>query len=929
MQPARSVCLLTILTSAFALAQSKPSSDIQWPHSIGNKASSSQRKGIRQVGPRNPRRSAATYYFNRGWARISGDGTMADTFTSPDGQSMNPRPDDFPLTDGIVDCVRSCSLSEVYSQSWNLVLFTPPGNMYQRGWGYITATTQNVAINGSQLTVSGSATGSAWFLPCEMQAGDCIDTGDTYILNAQFNYLAQFTGGADDWTLQDVYMASQNSVPLINQPLIPTATVPGGPGFVLNVNGTGFVSGSVVNWNGSPRPTAFVNSKELSATIGQTDIVAPTTAFVTVTSPGPGGGTSNTGQFNVIVPSNTVHMNRSDYGVGSNAFVVSTSDFNADGKLDLVVTNQSDNNVSILLGNGDGTFQPGVTFATATQPKWVAVEDLNGDGKPDLAVACFSPGVVSILFGNGDGTFQPHIDYSTGGGAFSIVTGDLNGDGKLDLAVANYDSQGTYAVLLGNGDGTFQPAVSYSTDSYPIALTMGDFNGDGTLDLAIVNQPIQGNSGVSIWSGNGDGTFQKSGSYTITEPFWVSTADFNGDGKLDLVVAAASLVILSGNGDGTFQSPVTIVSDAVDIAVVAGDFNGDGKLDLATVDEGSSAYILPGNGDGTFQSPVVFQTGSGPLTVTGADFNRDGRLDLATVNIYSSTVSVLLQGAAPITTTTVLSSSINPSRYGQSITLAATVVPAGSGTATGNVKFYDGATDLGASILNNGVAVLTTSTLTGGNHSLTASYAGNGIFAPSTSGVLEQAVAKASVGVSLSSSRNPSYVNDLVTFSAVVSGRAASPTGLLTFKKGTSVLATVPLTNGKANFTTAFTRAGSFSIVASYSGDQNYLPRNSKAVKQVVKKYATSTTVTSTRNPSAHGQPVTFTATVTSAGPPATGKVVFKNGSTSLGSRNLVNGVAALTTSKLPSGTLSITATYGGDTESEKNTSGVLVQIVN
>jgi len=182
--------------------------------------------------------------------------------------------------------------------------------------------------------------------------------------------------------------------------------------------------------------------------------------------------------------------------------------------------------------------------------------------------------------------------------------------------------------------------------------------------------------------------------------------------------------------------------------------------------------------------------------------------------------------------------------------------------------------------------------------------------------------------VSLTSNMNPAYVNQSVTLSAVVGGTQSMPTGSVTFKNGTSVLATVPLANGQASLTTAFTKAGSFSIIASYSGDQNYLGKNSKALKQVVKKYTTSTTLTSSPNPSAHGQPVTFTATVSSTGPIPTGRVVFKNGSTSLGGRVLVNGVASLTTSKLPVGTFSITAIYNGDIESDKSTSPILVQVV-
>ncbi len=183
--------------------------------------------------------------------------------------------------------------------------------------------------------------------------------------------------------------------------------------------------------------------------------------------------------------------------------------------------------------------------------------------------------------------------------------------------------------------------------------------------------------------------------------------------------------------------------------------------------------------------------------------------------------------------------------------------------------------------------------------------------------------------VTLTSSPNPSYVEESVTFSAVVSGYGATPTGSVTLEEGTTALGTVTLTNGKASLTTAFTESGNALIVASYSGDQNYKAANSKALKQVVKKYTTSAALASSLNPSAYGQAITFTATVSSAGPTPTGKVTFKNGSKSLGSATLSDGVATLTTPAIPVGTSTITAIYGGDAASKTSTSLALTQTVN
>ena len=182
--------------------------------------------------------------------------------------------------------------------------------------------------------------------------------------------------------------------------------------------------------------------------------------------------------------------------------------------------------------------------------------------------------------------------------------------------------------------------------------------------------------------------------------------------------------------------------------------------------------------------------------------------------------------------------------------------------------------------------------------------------------------------VTLSSSLNPSFVNQSVTFSVVVSGSGVTPTGSVTFKQGTTPLGTVTLAEGLASFTTTFTKSANASVVASYSGDENYKAKNSKPLKQVVELYPTSTALTSGLNPSFYGQAITLTATESSEGPTPTGNVTFKNGSASLGCAPLVGGIATITKSTLSVGTWSITASYGGDTVSAKSTSGVLSQVV-
>jgi hypothetical protein len=226
---------------------------------------------------------------------------------------------------------------------------------------------------------------------------------------------------------------------------------------------------------------------------------------------------------------------------------VAVGDFNGDGKLDLAVAGYGlyldsygywhdfDETVRVLLGKGDGTFQPAQAFPAGYSPQCVAVGDFNGDGKFDLAVANLIGG-VSVLLGKGDGTFLPAQGYAAGVGPVSVAVGDFNGDGKQDLAVANKGNipdNGSVSVLLGKGDGTFLPAQTYAAGSYAYAVAVGDFNGDGIPDLAVAAATVR------VLLGKGDGTFQTTNVSYIAgiHTSSVAVGDFNGDGKPDLAVS--------------------------------------------------------------------------------------------------------------------------------------------------------------------------------------------------------------------------------------------------------------------------------------------------------------------------------------------------------------------------------------------------------
>jgi hypothetical protein len=382
---------------------------------------------------------------------------------------------------------------------------------------------------------------------------------------------------------------AQSPVPLLNQPLVPAAVAPGGSGFTLTVNGSGFVSGSIVHWNGIALATTFISKSRLKAAVLSSDIAKPGTASVTVVNPGPGDGTSNVVFFEVTPPTPTIAL-AATIGTGTYPGIypssVAVGDFNRDGTLDLAVANIVSNNISVLLGKGDGAFQAAVNYDTGSGPTSVAAGDFNGDGKLDLVTANFgqlgsgvSPDNVSVLLGNGDGTFQAAVNYNTGSFPKAVAVGDFNGDGKLDLVTANYSSN-NISVLLGNGDGTFQAAVNYNTGSFPNAVAVGDFNGDGKLDLVTATS-----NNISVLLGNGDGTFQAAVDYsTGSGPTSVAAGDFNGDGKLDVVTAnyySNDVSVLLGNGDGTFQGHADYSGILHPESLAVGDFNGDGRLDVA------------------------------------------------------------------------------------------------------------------------------------------------------------------------------------------------------------------------------------------------------------------------------------------------------------------------------------------------------------
>jgi hypothetical protein len=331
---------------------------------------------------------------------------------------------------------------------------------------------------------------------------------------------------------------------------------------------------------------------------------------------------------------------------------LAVGDFNRDGKLDVaVVTYLPIGNVMILLGNGDGTFRTGASYAVAVQPQYAAAASFRNNGTLDLVVGDSLSNDIYVVLGNGDGTFQLPVAYPTSGMPIQVSTGDFTRDGRIDVITLD-DASDCFCieVLPGNGDGTFGAPVTipvpYNIGGY--AMATGYFNEDDDLDVAVAGAFGSANQ-VDILLGNGDGSFRADGYYptALAGPSIVG-AHFSGSKKIDLAVAnGSSIGVLFGNSNSTFQQAVDYPTWSPS-GLAAGDVNGDGKEDLVVGNFGSpnngasSVSVLLGNGDGTFQPEVVYPVGQGVGYVAIGDFNGDHRPDLVVVDSTSGAVIALL-----------------------------------------------------------------------------------------------------------------------------------------------------------------------------------------------------------------------------------------------------------------------------------------------
>jgi len=690
-------------------------------------------------------------------------------------------------------------------------------------------------------TVTGATQGTVNF--CDATAAHCTDIhllGTAQVTSAGTATLT-FVPGTGVHSYKAVFVrtntaatGSSAAAALTVTGLVPTTTVIASSGTPGNYTLTATVTG-----NGPAAPTgttSFLDTTDGNSVLGTAALVPGTSALSFVSSANP-----VTGHY---------------------SFFTVTGDFNGDGKPDIAIANSGDNNLTILLGSGNGHFVSAPNVATGTAPQSMAVGDFNGDGKADLAVGNFADNTITILLGNGDGTFTAvGTNPTTGFEPVSIVSGDFNGDGKADLVVANEDS--TITIFLGNGDGTFAKSSMTTTGGDSFSVTLADFNNDGKLDLAIAAYTTPT---VAILLGNGDGTFTAAAS-VATGPFprYVVAGDFDNDGNIDLAVTTVTnpgtLSILMGHGDGTFTAGSSPATGPAPSSVAIGDMNGDGKVDLFTTNEfDDTLTVLTGNGDGTFTTAATLATHSGPISSATADFNGDGLADI--VEAGDSSLSIANVYLSQLAT---------------------------SSTAT----------------LNN-VAVTGT-----GTHYVDARYPGDSVYAGSTSNTIPlEALAPVTVQLAVTAGATPVTTvatGTVVTLTATITGATQ---GTVNFCDAAAAYCTDIHLLGRAQVTPAGTATMQFVPgIGTHSYKAVFIRTNAagagvsaNAALAVTGAYPTTSTLVASGSAGNY----TLTDTVTgSAAIPPTGTVSFQdttNGNAVLGTANLVAGAStfSMTNSSTP-----------------------------
>ena len=674
---------------------------------------------------------------------------------------------------------------------------------------------------------------------------------------------------------------------------------------------------------------------------------------------------------------------------------VAVGDLDGDGRADLVVSNfcgadagcKGNGTVSVLLANADRSYRLGGSYEVGSGPVSVALAPIGAGGKLAILAANRNDRTLTVLPGNGDGTFGAAMHLSLGGNPGAIYTDSLGGGRQL-VAVATdcgktvCSQPGNVEVLVGRGDGTLSPVASNAVGYSPVAIAAADLRGSGHLDLVVANAcgqdaACKAAGSATILAGDGTGHFAAKGTVGLgSYPSGIALAKLNGS-RYDLVVAqrgSGTVSVLTGDGKGSFTAGASYAAGAEPAALSVGNFLGHGTTDVAVANFGSSSVtLLAGIGDGTLKHASTIAVGAGPESLAVLNSSKNGPASLVTANGNSGSrpmgadISVLLRPLAtvPLSALTLTVAPAGASNVDDSVTLTATAT-GGAGNPTGQIVFAidngGGSTtalsdcSLAVTVgVGGGVseALCPTQQLPAGNLNLVAVYAGDSTYTGQTSSDVPQVVSEATTTTTVNATTS-SVVDQTATITATVSPNPLPATvtdgfqitGSVVFSAdGTQITGCTssPVSYHAATSTATAScavnslTAGSHTITASYFNDGNF-KASSDAVgqTQVVTKAATNAVLISSANPSVSAQSITLTATVSptvgTSLVPITGSVEFDSGGVSIGTGavNSATGQATLTTATLPAGNYTLTAKYLGDSNySASAASGSVAQIVN
>lgn len=325
------------------------------------------------------------------------------------------------------------------------------------------------------------------------------------------------------------------------------------------------------------------------------------------------------------------------------------ADFNRDGKLDLATTSYLGPAVSVLLGHGDGSFEPPKSYGNCGQAYGLTGADLDGDGFLDLVLACKDASAIDILWGSGDGQFQQQSRFPAGNDPLSVAVGDFNRDGRLDVVVSSLTS-GSLFVFTNQGSRTFSSKEVRVPPGGNLLVT--DADGDGKPDVILSSFFGFPGGGLRLLKGRGDGTFDAPQLLLPGRLAWgIVALDLNGDGKTELVIPQTDgvLTVLDGRTKKELGSPLRHGIQGP-MVLASADFDGDGKCDLIGAASWKNSMVyFAGKGDGTFEqaTPGEFFIGRYPFSMAAGDFNGDGLLDLAITTSHDNAIILLLQKRIP------------------------------------------------------------------------------------------------------------------------------------------------------------------------------------------------------------------------------------------------------------------------------------------